>query len=418
MPKITLKEAEEAFEKANRTKKSKLMDKVYTKKKKFLLDVDDERGSNYLKPNGTSRYDFKGIDDGVYISVKTKNKTLSTNAINKIKKIMKEHGAKQAKVKISKYTEKIRGKIQEKKKKERRKILKILNSVNEDNGENKRTIVNETLNKIKEINGFLYSMRKSNFKTEENKENYKILVNAIDYYDFYPTPPQYSEIIYNDVVKKGMINEVFDIACGFGSLSLPFIDDKDDKIKHITMIEFNKDFFDVMNNLNKLEKVDVINSDFFKMKNDKFELRDNNNRMIFLCNPPFQGINSMLIDHKKFKAKTNTFYLDFLFKIINIGVSNEQNGVEFHIYIIMPKTYFVDENSKNKEDFDNLPKATMQRQAYLYPQLINDDLEIDFIYQIKFMEDVKGFKTLRQGRPVELNQTFGLYKIVVFGQRK
>ena len=82
MPKITLDEAKEAFENSRRSSKALKYDKIYSRKPKFMIDEDDERGSRYLKPNGTKTYDFQGVDDGKIIMYKSK--------IEKLKETIKD----------------------------------------------------------------------------------------------------------------------------------------------------------------------------------------------------------------------------------------------------------------------------------------------------------------------------------------
>ena len=82
MTKITLQQAEEAFEKAKRTNRSKAQDKVYRRKPKYVLDVDDERGSRYLTKTGTNTYDFEGVDAGKIVKYQ--------NKIDKLKETIKE----------------------------------------------------------------------------------------------------------------------------------------------------------------------------------------------------------------------------------------------------------------------------------------------------------------------------------------
>jgi hypothetical protein len=94
MGKITKTEAKEHFIKQNRSKRGKTLDMLNTKSEKYVLNENDERGSYYLKePNGTKRYDFKGVDDS---TLKTKKEQ---DIIIKIAKGILEKGKKNPKTK-------------------------------------------------------------------------------------------------------------------------------------------------------------------------------------------------------------------------------------------------------------------------------------------------------------------------------
>ena len=88
MGKITLEQAQGVFNNADRSERGKNIDKLYAKQGKYLLGVDDERGSLYLTVNGTRRYDFKGVDDATRKTLKRQKEILSVvrDLINKGKK--------------------------------------------------------------------------------------------------------------------------------------------------------------------------------------------------------------------------------------------------------------------------------------------------------------------------------------------
>ena len=406
MTKITLAQAQTAFDKAGRTTRSKTMDTMYSRKPKYVLDEDDERGSRFLTKSGTKTYDFVGVDAGQIIRY--------ANKIAKMKELIKVVTDKEKKNvikgKLKKYKDKLKIKLETRK-----------SEVNES----KQTIIKETLDNIKNINGFLYSTRKFNLKTEEQKGYYKQLVRAIDAFDFYPTPPQYAQMIYDDIHKNSSF-DVYDIACGLASLSLPFIEDTKKQVESLTMFEYNEDFYKLLKPLDNLKNVNVINNDFFRLDVNMFKKsKEYGRRPLFVCNPPFEGVNRLFLKSKKHKPLTKMFYLDFLFRIIHFGKQLVADIDEFYVYMIMPKTYFDKVN-----DFSKVPTSVLNRNYELYPELFTDanydsdeegrkkskkdiDLTIDFIYQLDFLGNVDGFRTLRNGKPTELKMSFGLYKFII-----
>lgn len=72
--KITFKEAKDAFEDNNRTERSRNIDRVRAKKGKILTKESD-KGSLYLRPNGTLNYDFKNVDDASYVAKENAKKS-------------------------------------------------------------------------------------------------------------------------------------------------------------------------------------------------------------------------------------------------------------------------------------------------------------------------------------------------------
>ena len=254
------------------------------------------------------------------------------------------------------------------------------------------------------------------------------MVRAIDAFDFYPTPPKYAQQIYDDIHNKSSY-DVYDIASGLGSLSLPFIEDPKEHVESLTMIEFNEDFYKLLKPLENIKNIKVIEGDFFRLEPSIFKKSKNyGRRPLFICNPPFKGVNRLFLNHKKFKAQTDLFYLDFLFRIIHFGKQLVADNDEFYIYIIMPKTYF-QKDERNINSLDIIPQTVLERNYHLYPDLFIDnnyesdeenvkkkrkvELSTDFIYQMTSMGDVEGFRTLRGGKPAELKLTVGLYKLVI-----
>ena len=107
------------------------------------------------------------------------------------------------------------------------------------------------------------------------------------------------------------------------------------------MIEFNEDFYKLLKPLENIKNIKVIEGDFFRLEPSIFKKSKNyGRRPLFIWNPPFKGVNRLFLNHKKFKAQTDLFYLDFLFRIIHFGKQLVADNDEFYIYIIMPKTYF------------------------------------------------------------------------------
>lgn len=261
-------------------------------------------------------------------------------------------------------------------------------------------ILLEVQNKINDVNKFLETGRKNNFKTQEQINNFESLINAVVGFDYYPTPSKYSEIIYNDV--KEWYGEdiddikVLDIACGFLSLSMPYIERG---IKTL-LNEFSVEFYNVIKPLEKLPNVSIVRDDFTTMKDDFYFKKDIN---IIVMNPPF----SAYIDEKN-EPKA---YLFFIMKAIDIlsnsSIRKYDNQARF-LYVICPKTEF---SKVEKDNFCelNIPQTIIKKGNRIFNMDWNDGGSI----HIKFMGDVNGFKTIRKGKPVNMALTVGLYKFEI-----
>ena len=167
MTKISYKQALDAFNaNTERTKHAKNQDKLFRKKNpKYILDENDERGSEFLTSKGQQKYDFKDVDYGTYFK-KHQRKILDAvrDIIDENTKKGKATKIKIISDKLGKYTEKIRAKLEEKKNK--KKIEDDEKNENEKK-ESKNSNVKETVSNMKEVLGFLYSSRKQHFKTEQ-----------------------------------------------------------------------------------------------------------------------------------------------------------------------------------------------------------------------------------------------------------
>jgi hypothetical protein len=75
-------------------------------------------------------------------------------------------------------------------KKEKQKKIKVVDDIN----------YQSVKNEIEFINNFLNSTRKENLKSDRQSEAFKKLLNAIEAYDYYPTPKEYGVKIYNEVL--------------------------------------------------------------------------------------------------------------------------------------------------------------------------------------------------------------------------
>ncbi len=119
MGKISYKQALEAYMKnRERTEHAKKMDKVYKKKKMYVIDENDERGDLFLTSKGQKMYDFVDVDNGMYI------KKQHQKIINAVKHIIDEKKAQGKSIririmkdKLGKYADKIREKVKQKKEK-------------------------------------------------------------------------------------------------------------------------------------------------------------------------------------------------------------------------------------------------------------------------------------------------------------
>ena len=94
----------------------------------------------------------------------------------------------------------------------------------------------------------------------------------------------------------------------------------------------------------------------------------------------------------------------------------ENNPGITDLFFVCPKTYFKVHGDGLGSTEMVIPEATLK----LIKKYFNDDDDIDSImeYNCGFITDVKGFKTIRRGKPAELKMTFGLYQFYNNNYRK
>ena len=134
----------------------------------------------------------------------------------------------------------------------------------------------------------------------------EILNDAQKDYDFFETPKEHAEYIYNQCKSNYKLN-VLDICCGLGGLSKPFYDND----HNITLIELNDNFIQYLQE--QYPKATLINKNYL-------EIDDLPNMDIILCNPPFNT------------NDTPRIYIYFLIKIMSTMNINAK------VYFICPQT--------------------------------------------------------------------------------
>lgn len=123
----------------------------------------------------------------------------------------------------------------------------------------------------------------------------KIIDNAQSKFDFFPTPSEHAEFIFNS--HRGEQHKykynVLDICCGLGSLSKPWYDGN----HNVTLVELNDDFIPYLRE--HYPRANLLHCDFLKSDiDDEYD--------VILCNPPFNA------------KDTPRIYMYFLVKILTI----------------------------------------------------------------------------------------------------
>lgn len=244
---------------------------------------------------------------------------------------------------------------------------------------------------------YLYSSRKSLFNDDAKMNKFDKIVKAIEIYDFYPTPPQYGNIIckaINDFFRENNNDRIniLDLCCGFGSLTMPFIDNYLQSNDTIYLSDINEDMTDILKPLNQLKNIVVKTEDIL----NTYKTYYNKNINAIVCNPPFSlNLNNGKADYKY-------GYLFFLYVCLEIMANNA--GVT-HCYFICPKTLFKTHNDMSVEL--NVPDATIK----LICKYMNIDYDEYLFSSLRghFLSDVVGFKTIRKGQPTNMGLTCGLY---------
>ena len=100
-----------------------------------------------------------------------------------------------------------------------------------------------------------------------------VIDNARSKFDFFPTPSEHAEYIFNSFKHKRKYN-VLDICCGLGCLSKPWYDDN----HNVTLVELNEDFIPYLQEY--FPRANLLHCDFLKSN-------INSDYDVILCNPPF-----------------------------------------------------------------------------------------------------------------------------------
>jgi len=130
--------------------------------------------------------------------------------------------------------------------------------------------------------------------------------NARSKFDFFPTPSEHADYIFNSFQHKRKYN-IIDICCGLGSLSKPWYDDNHD----VTLVELNDDFIPFLQK--QFHRATLLQGDFLTM-----DIQPDYD--IILCNPPFNT------------KDTPRIYMYFLVKILTIM------NCDTHVFFIAPCT--------------------------------------------------------------------------------
>lgn len=259
----------------------------------------------------------------------------------------------------------------------------------------------EVFDFIDNVNKFFISNRKEMFKTEEQKKQFRELVESQEFNDFYQTPDETSKYIY-DEIKKMYVNgpcNILDPCCGLLSLSKRFINELNYKIY---LNDINSKFIKIIKPLESSNV--IINNDNFLMDFKKYYNKDIDT---IICNPPF----SVFMEVSKDKYSEYSYgYLLFLYVMYKIIRNNRKKYyTSRECYYILPKTLF-------KNDSLNIPTQTKKTVLgyFLKNNLITkdeyeEDLADNWWAATQFIKDVKDFKKLSKGKPKKMGLTCGLY---------
>lgn len=215
----------------------------------------------------------------------------------------------------------------------------------------------------------------------EEIKNKKQLYSEITSFEFFPTPPQYANLIYNNVINTYYRNhfQYIDIGSGLASLALPFIFNKELlNIDSIILIEINKQFLKLLKCFEKNKNIKVLDEDFLKIESKKLI---KSKEIVITMNPPFN------MKSGKHFLKRN-YYLWFIYKVLNYF-----NKVNFSLYVICPARFF----KRGKLDYTKFklhdlvvlepPKATIKNiEKDLKIKLDNDTIYSEFEYLGKVTE--------------------------------
>jgi len=256
---------------------------------------------------------------------------------------------------------------------------------------------------IKLLMNYFNSGRKEMFRTEVQKEMFKVITTAISTLDFYPTPPEVGELIAEKINKDYTFNNsvglgTLDMCCGLGSLSLPLLKYMTEKDK-LYLVDFYKPFTEILKGLES-KNIIVRNENILNSGNQYYNKRIS----IVISNPPFS------IPYLDKEGRDPSGYLYFLFKALDI-LAEQKLSVEPSLFFVCPLTYFKIDSNDNAEL--TIPKATLKR-IFKYLNL-DDKYEADEYYaQCRLLKKINNFKTIRNGKPVKLGLTVGLFEFISY----
>lgn len=248
--------------------------------------------------------------------------------------------------------------------------------VNEDN----KSVAVNFFKESDELLNLIYTSRKPGEKTYENLENHfkvrREFIELITSNDFYPTPDGYSKIIYDEVFRDyDHVDRLYDIGAGLASLSSSFIKDSA-RIDKIILVEKNEILYENLKKLEKIKKLDVVNTDALKYK-ITFKKDD---VIIFVSNPPF----SASIGGKVEKMAW-VFFLVYLNSLV-------VNSMMQEIYMIVPESNVLRLSGRNKYDLIEMTIPTaLEKRISSYLDIEPDDMVPSFI---QYISDVEGFRGL------------------------
>jgi hypothetical protein len=321
--------------------------------------------------------------------------------------------------------------------------------------------MNETISYIDLLMKYFKSGSKSMFNTDKKIEYFNILQSAIQGYDFFPTPERIGEYlqknIINDYRQGGRGFCIMDMCAGLGSLSLPLIKDMNQNEK-IYLLEFYRGFVEILKGLEN-ENIKVNPADVLEEPKEKYY---NKCIDVIISNPPFtntfyekitpeekkkletweeknlgkgikwtsenlpKNIQALLKKRTSGERKEDKmFYLYFLFKALDI-LENQHTNTQKTLYFICPLTLFKPQIQEdrwiNKSDIGDyvdlkVPKATLERILKKLDLVGKYEEDEDFWIHCKFIDIVDGFKTIKGGKPVNLNFSFGFFEILPYNNQ-
>ena len=268
-----------------------------------------------------------------------------------------------------------------------------------------KVLIDNVLLDINDTMKLMSSNRKEN--RVKNGDKLEKIFNAIIAYDFYPTPLQYGQYMYNEIISNfNNLKDVhvLDVCSGLLSLSLPFIENMVDTT-NISLVDSNPSFCDIIKPLSTLKNIQIKESDFFDLSPKLFY---NTNVDVILCNPPF----AFPIDGKRYE----TGYLFFFKKILDIMI-HQKRGHQSQCFFICPVRYFAKNKKLSKGEIIDPSSIIPESTEKIINKLIHIDWLLDdgsFNGQIQYVDEVSGFKTIKKGVPSTLGISAGLFRIINF----